>query len=108
REVPGTEPGAFLDAGARVQQHGDDRGVAGPRRRAARRTAPSSPGVSAPGSPGPGMRARLTDMRMPACSYISVTAASAWLTVDGLDLAVIMCRFHAVTAPSAPTRSANA
>jgi len=54
------------------------------------------------------MRARLTAMRSPACSYISVTAARAWLTFDGLDLAAIMSRRQAVTAPSAPTRSANA
>ena len=80
----------------------------GPRRVAARRTAPSWWGVSASGSPGLGMRARLTAMRSPVCSYISVTAASAWLTFDGLDLVVIMSRRQAVTAPSAPTRSVNA
>ena len=54
------------------------------------------------------MRTRFTEIRRPACSYISVTAASAWLTVAGLDLAVSMSRFQAVTAPSAPIRSANA
>jgi hypothetical protein len=54
------------------------------------------------------MRTRFTEIRRPACSYISVTAASAWLIVAGLDLAVSMSRFQAVTAPSAPIRSANA
>jgi hypothetical protein len=53
------------------------------------------------GSPGLGMRICFTAMRRPACSYISVTAASAWLTVAGLDRAVSMSRVHAVTAPSA-------
>ena len=71
----------------------------GPRRAAARRSAASCWRVSASGSPGLGMRTRFTAMRRPACSYISVTAASAWLTVDGLDLAVSMSRFQAVTAP---------
>lgn len=47
--------------------------------------------VGTPGSPGLGMRVRLTAMRSPACSYISVTAASAWLTFNGLTLVVIRC-----------------
>jgi hypothetical protein len=54
------------------------------------------------------MRTLFTAMRRAACSYISVTAASAGLTVAGLDLAASMSRFHAVTAPSAQTWSANA
>ena len=108
REVIGVQAGAFLDPRADVQQHGDDRGVAGSAadgRAADRALLPGSQGV---GPPGLGMRAPSTTMRMPACWYNSVTAASAWLTFDGLDLAVIMCRRQAVTTPLAPTRLANA
>jgi hypothetical protein len=105
REVIGGQAGAFLDPGAGVEQHPDDRCVA---RAAARRSAASCGRVSASGSPGRGTRTRLTAMRTPACSYIRVTAASAWLTVDAPARAASMSRFHAVTAPSAPTRSSNA
>ncbi|MGI5170490.1 DUF4158 domain-containing protein [Spirillospora sp. CA-253888] len=66
-------------------------------------------GVSAPGSPGRGTRARLTLMRSPARPYSRVTAASTWLTVAGACLAVpIRCRRQPVAAPSAPTTSAKA
>ena len=54
--------------------------------------------MSASGSPGLGMRTRFTEMRRPACAYIRVTAASAWLTVDALARAASMSRFQAVTA----------
>ena len=103
-----------LASDARTQHilHGDEtcggRSWPGLSGKAPRRSAASCWRVSASGSPGLGMRARFTEIRRSACVYISVTAASAWLTVAGLDLAASMSRFQAVTAPSAPTRSVNA
>lgn len=43
------------------------------------------------------MRTRLTAIRMPAYSYISMTAASAWLTIDAPAWAAGTSRFQTVT-----------
>src|SRR5207247_10361047 len=54
REVLGVGPGAFLDAGARVQQHGDDCGVAGATAQGCAANCAFLPGSERVGLTGPG------------------------------------------------------